>query len=159
MPYSDGPDDFCWFPGTFKPSLTWDKVSSENCSPDFEGFFLAFEIWILHFYMYSEILTIMQKIFNKPPFEIYYVPTHPDVQVNLCQKLSFLQNMVRTCCVQKLFWMSEKISVHYMFSPGLGLEFSFSELVEQSFVILWVSWCKNKSFWYWPNSLVCTDLN
>ena len=25
------------------------------------------------------------------------------VQVNLCQKLFFLQNMGRTCCVQKLF--------------------------------------------------------
>ena len=28
------------------------------------------------------------------------------------------------CCVQKLFWMSEKNSVHNMFSPGLSLEFS-----------------------------------
>ena len=64
------------------------------------------------------------------------------VQVNLCQKLFFLQNMGRTCCVQKLFWMSETISVHNMFSPGLSLEFN-----EQSVVILWVSWCKNKSFW------------
>ena len=25
------------------------------------------------------------------------------IQVNLCQKLLFLQNMRRTCCVQKLF--------------------------------------------------------
>jgi hypothetical protein len=32
--------------------------------------------------------------------------------VNLCQKLFFLQNKGRTCCVQKLFWMSETISVH-----------------------------------------------
>ena len=39
------------------------------------------------------------------------------VQVNLCQKLFFLQNMGRTCCVQKLFWMSKTISVHNMFSP------------------------------------------
>ena len=45
------------------------------------------------------------------------------LQVNLCQKLFFLQNMGRTCCVQKLFWMSETISVHKMFSPGLSLEF------------------------------------
>ena len=34
------------------------------------------------------------------------------VQVNRCQKLFFLQNMGRTCCVQKLFWMPETISVH-----------------------------------------------
>ena len=53
------------------------------------------------------------------------------VQINLCQKLSFLQNMGRTCCVQKLFWMSEAISVHNMFSPGLSLEFSSIELVIQ----------------------------
>ena len=53
------------------------------------------------------------------------------VQVNLCQKLFFWQNMGRTCCVQKLFWMSETISVHDMFSPGLSLEFSCIELVIQ----------------------------
>ena len=29
--------------------------------------------------------------------------TSLDLQVNLCQKLFFLQNMGRTCCVQKLF--------------------------------------------------------
>ena len=39
------------------------------------------------------------------------------IQVNLCQKLSFWQNMGRTCWVQKLFWMSETIFVHNMFSP------------------------------------------
>ena len=53
------------------------------------------------------------------------------VQVNLCQNLFFLQNMGRTCCVQTLFWMSETISVHNMFSPGLSLEFSCIELVIQ----------------------------
>ena len=31
------------------------------------------------------------------------------VQVNLCRKLFILQNMGRTCCVQKLFWISETI--------------------------------------------------
>ena len=85
------------------------------------------------------------------------------VQVNLCQKLLFLQNMGRTCCVQKLFWMSETISVPNMFSPGLSLEFSCIELViqwyEQSVVILWVSWCRNKSFWKrftwtWTDALI-----
>ena len=53
------------------------------------------------------------------------------LQVNLCQKLFFLQNMGRTCCVQKLFWMSETTSVHNIFSPGLNLEFSRIELVIQ----------------------------
>ena len=56
---------------------------------------------------------------------------HLMVQVNLCQKLFFLKNMGRTFCVQKLFWMSETISVHNMFSPGLSLEFSHIELVIQ----------------------------
>ena len=37
------------------------------------------------------------------------------LQVNLCQKLLFLQNMGRTCCVHKLFWMLKSISVHNMF--------------------------------------------
>ena len=39
------------------------------------------------------------------------------LQVNFCQKLFFLDNMGRTCCVQKLFCMSKTISVHNMFSP------------------------------------------
>ena len=52
----------------------------------------------------------------------------------------FLQNMgssffcrtwVWTCCVQKLFWMSETISAHNMFSPGSSLEFSCIEFVIQ----------------------------
>ena len=53
------------------------------------------------------------------------------LQVSLSQKLFFLQNMGRTCCVQKLFWMSETISVHIMFSQGLSLKFSCIELVIQ----------------------------
>ena len=53
------------------------------------------------------------------------------LQVNLCQKLFFLKNMGRTCCVQTLFWMSKTISVHNMFFPGLSLEFSCIELVIQ----------------------------
>ena len=67
------------------------------------------------------------------------------IQVNLCQKLFFLQNVGRTCCVKELIWMSEKISVHNMFSPVLSLEFSCIELVIQWTIcclILWVSWWK-----------------
>ena len=39
--------------------------------------------------------------------------------------------MGRTCCVQKLFWMSKTISVHNAFSPGLSLEFSCIEPIIQ----------------------------
>ena len=39
------------------------------------------------------------------------------IQVNLCQKLLFLQNMRRTCCVQKLFLTFRTIFLHNMFSP------------------------------------------
>ena len=48
--------------------------------------------------------------------------------------------------------MSKTISVHNMF-----LEFSQVKLTwnEQSAVILWVSWCKNKSFW---QRFTCTYL-
>jgi hypothetical protein len=42
-----------------------------------------------------------------------------------------LQNIGRTCWAQKLFWMSETISVCNMFSPGLSLEFSCIELAIQ----------------------------
>jgi hypothetical protein len=59
-----------------------------------------------------------------------------NLQLHLCQKLFFLQNMGRTCCVQKLFWMSETIFIHNMYSPGLSLEFSCIELVIQ-----WTIWC------------------
>ena len=40
----------------------------------------------------------------------------PVDNANLWQRLFFLQNMGRTCCVQKLFWMSETISVQNMYS-------------------------------------------
>ena len=40
-------------------------------------------------------------------------------------------NLGRTCCVQKLFCISETISVHNIFSPDLSLEFSCIELVIQ----------------------------
>ena len=39
------------------------------------------------------------------------------------------KNMLWTCCVHKLFWMSETISVHNMFFTDLSLEFWFIELV------------------------------
>ena len=63
---------------------------------------------------------------------------------------------IRTCCVHKLFWISKQkqktICVHNMFWA-----WNFHVLIwwfkEQSVVILWVSWCKNKSFW---QSLTCT---
>ena len=57
--------------------------------------------------------------------EVYFL------QANLCQNLFFLQNMGSTCCVRKMFWMSETNSVHNMFSPGLSLEFSCFGLVIQ----------------------------
>ena len=44
------------------------------------------------------------------------IPIKIVIQVNLCQKVFFFQNMGRTCCVQKLLWMSETIFVHNMFS-------------------------------------------
>ena len=60
-------------------------------------------------------------------------------------------NMCRTCCVPKLFWMSKQnktkttTCVHNMFCRYSELTIFMNN--EQSVVILWVSWCKNKSFW------------
>ena len=78
----------------------------------------------------------------------FMVYSRPSIQVNLCQKLFFLQNLGRTCFVQKKR-VSETISVHNMFSPGLSLEFSCIELVFQWTIRRHImgSWCKNKSFW------------
>ena len=77
------------------------------------------EIWYLHPCIFYSSINLVTNL------DMHYV------QVNLCQKLFFLQNMGSTCCVQKLFWMSETISVHNMFSPGLSLEISCIELVIQ----------------------------
>ena len=41
---------------------------------------------------------------------------------------SFLQNMGRTCCVQKIFWMSETISVHNMFDNGIFMYWSCNSM-------------------------------
>ena len=67
---------------------------------------------------------------------------------------------LRICCVHKLFWMSKQkqkktICVHNMFWA-----WNFHVLnwwfKEQSVVILWVSWYKNKNFW---QSFTCTHIN
>ena len=55
--------------------------------------------------------------------------------INLCQKLSFLEKLLFTYINCK-YWMSETISVHNMFSPGLSLELSYIE-----FVIHWTVSC------------------
>ena len=49
------------------------------------------------------------------------------VQVNLCQKLFFLQNMGRTCCSECQTQFLYTICAR----PGLSLEFSCIELVIQ----------------------------
>ena len=72
-------------------------------------------------------------LYKSIQFNIYSSKfTHTNIsyvlQVNLCQKLFFLQNIGRTCCVQKLFWMSDNFCT---LSPGLRLEFSCIDLVIQ----------------------------
>ena len=58
---------------------------------------------------------------------------------------------LRTCCVQKLFWMPKQkqktIFVHSMFSTCIFLVLK-SVINGQSVVILWVNWFKNKYFWH-----------
>ena len=56
--------------------------------------------------------------------------------------------MLRTCCVHKLFFVLtfRTIYVHNMFWAW-NFHVLNSLFNEQSFVILWVSWCKNKCFW------------
>ena len=86
------------------------------------------------------------------------------VQVNLCQKLSFLNqlthNMTRDCSLNPpkntslehvvykncfclfLFWHSKQ----YLYTTCSELVF-LGGFNEQSLVILWVNWLKNESFW------------
>ena len=76
-----------------------------------------------------------------------------------CTGKSFSEacNICRTCCVPKLFWMSKQIKNSNLCTQHV---LQVSELTifmnkEQSVVILWVSWCKNKSFW---QRFTCTRL-
>jgi hypothetical protein len=61
------------------PNLT-DKLSISNESND------------------EKLMGVVEETTVPNPFKLQDL-----VQVNLCQKLFFLQNMGRTCCVQKLF--------------------------------------------------------
>ena len=83
------------------------------------------------------------------------------VQVNLCQKLSFL-NQLSTIWREFVHWTPRKntssqhvvykncfllfktIFVHNMLWCELVF---FLEFYEQSLVILWANWCKNEGFW------------
>ena len=71
----------------------------------------------------SEVHSLSNEIKFKSLLNIYNTfmgknqKSQFSLQVNLCQKLLFLHNMGRTCCVNKLSWMSKSISVHSMFSP------------------------------------------
>ena len=56
----------------------------------------------------------------------------------------------RTFCVQILFCMSkQKQKNNFCTQHVLNLYFfgEFNQFNEQSFVILWVNWCKNEGFW------------
>ena len=101
-----------------------------NTGKAFKG---GWEVSIIfwQFFACINITEIFVQTFYVKQCSLLSLPLVRTLQVNLCQKLFFLQNMGRKWCVQKLFWMSETISVHNMFSPGLSLEFSRIELVIQ----------------------------
>ena len=58
----------------------------------------------------------------------------------------FLQNMGRTCCVQKLFWMSETISVHNRFELGIFMYWTWN-LMNNLLSCCGLVNAKNRSFW------------
>ena len=116
------------------------------------------------------MIEILKKGMGWINWIIFIFRSRRTVQVNLCQKLLFLhqltQNMttdcssvqvrymkipssemLRTCCVHELFWMLKQktICVHNMFWAW-KFHVLNSQFNEQSFVILWVSWYKNKWF-------------
>ena len=63
------------------------------------------------------------------------------------------QNMGRTCFVHELFWMSKQKRNNLCTQHDLPMFWAWNfhalnlQFNEQYVVILWVSWCKNKSFW------------
>ena len=59
-------------------------------------------------------------------------------------------------CTHKLFWINVKTKNSLCTQHVLNLNFSCSELVIQSVVILWVSWCKNKCF---SQRFTCRKIN
>jgi hypothetical protein len=65
------------------------------------------------------------------------------------KSFSEARNICKTCCVPKLLWLSKQskktICVHNMFCRYSELTIFMNN--SQSVVILWVRWCKNKSFW------------
>ena len=61
------------------------------------------------------------------------------VQVNLCQKLLFLHQLTNN--------MTTDCSWNYYENYKRRIWAEHGQFHEQSFVILWVSWCKNKCFW------------
>ena len=68
------------------------------------------------------------------------------VQVNLFQKLAtFAEYVVYQNCSECQKKRRTTIYVHNMFCRYSQLTIFMNN--EQSVVILWVSWCKNKSFW------------
>ena len=72
------------------------------------------------------------------------------VQVYLCQKLFFLKNMGENMLCTKIVLnvRNNFCTQHVLPRFELGT-FMYWIVIqnEQSVVILWVSWCKNKSFW------------
>ena len=75
----------------------------------------------------------------------YYV-SNCEVQVNLFQKLATsAEHVVHQNCSECQNKTKTTICVHNMFCRYSELTIFMNN--EQSVVILWVSWCKNKSFW------------
>ena len=62
------------------------------------------------------------------------------------KSFSEARNICRACCVPKLFWMSKQNKNNLCTQHVLQVFWAYN-FHEQSVVILWVSWCKNKSFW------------
>ena len=68
------------------------------------------------------------------------------LQVNLFQKLATsAEHVVYQNCSECQNKTKTTICVHNMFCRDSEITISINN--EQSVVILWVSWCKNKSFW------------
>ena len=101
------------------------------------GFFYEFD-WLtwLRLWVLSQAETIIATLLTVKSLSeaLIFSLTNPqyDDRLFIVIQVQYIEipssNLGRTSYVQKLFWMSETISVHNMFSQSLSLEFSCIEL-------------------------------
>ena len=121
--------------------LDWD-LSSQNIQKETEKYiyFKDKTFILIKFLMWTLLCNVQVNLFQKPSF-LHQLNNNMkrDCSLNFPKKLKF-----RTSYVQKLFFCFD-IKNNICTQCVLVFWGGFNE---QSFVILWVNWLKNESFWH-----------